>query len=322
MIPRVSLAILPTPIESMPHLSGHLRGPQLFIKRDDMTGLATGGNKTRKLEFLLAEAIAQKADLLITAGAIQSNHCRQVAAAAARYGLGCILVLTGKPPELPEGNFLLDHLLGAKIVFSSLEDRDRQLINVFEAQQSTGYKPYLIPYGGSNAIGGLAYADAFEEMLCQGMCPDWIVFASSSGGTQAGMVVGAKRSEFSGSVLGISVDAPEKALKDVVVPLVKQISERMGEKIGVSYDEVLVNDHYIGAGYGMMGEPEIEAIQLFARFEGIILDPVYTGRAAAGLIDLIRKGTFKNSDKVLFWHTGGLPALFAEKYQQRLTQQV
>lgn len=318
MIPRLFFAHLPTPIEKMPHLSAELKGPKLFIKRDDQTGLAFGGNKTRKLEFLLAEAQAQGAKTLISAGAIQSNHCRQVAAAAARFGLNCILVLFGQAPKVAEGNYLLDQLFGAEIVSTTREQRDTKLQSVFEEAQAAGRQPYLIPYGGSNATGALAYAFAFEEMLSQDLSPNWVVFASSSGGTQAGMVLGAKRTHFKGKILGISVDKPAEQLKSLVAQLAEETSIRLGDKINFSPAEILVNSDYTGAGYGIMNHPEKEAIHLFARKEGLLLDPVYTGRAAAGLIDLIHKGFFKPEEKVLFWHTGGTPALFTKQYSQLL----
>ena len=318
MIRRVHIANLPTPIEAMPRLSAYLNGPSLFIKRDDLTGLAGGGNKTRKLEFLLADALHQNAKTLISAGAIQSNHCRQVAAAAAKFGMGCILVLSGDPAEAIEGNYLLDKLLGADVVFTTREKRLSHLQTVFSQAQLDGLAPYLIPYGGSNELGALAYAFAFEEMMAQDIIPDWVVFASSSGGTQAGITLGAKSSNYSGSILGISVDVSKVELQNLVYPLVNDASRLMGKPIEVFPSDVLVNDNYIGQGYGIMGMPEIEAIQLFARLEGILLDPVYTGRAAAGMIDLIRNGFFKKEDTVLFWHTGGTPALFAQKYSQEL----
>ncbi len=320
MIPRIELAQLPTPIEAMPRLSHLLGGPELFIKRDDQTGLAMGGNKTRKLEFLVADAITQGADLLISAGAVQSNHCRQVAAAAAKIGMGCHLVLFGDPPQNAEGNYLLFQLLNAKLTHTERPQRDAMLQEVYEQALSNGGKPYLIPYGGSNALGGLAYAFALEEMLSQQCLPDWIVFASSSGATQAGLILGSKRSGFAGKILGISVDEPADVLQTAVKNIAQQSSQLLGDPITVTKDEILVNADFIGAGYAIMGKAEKEAIQLFARNEGLLLDPVYTGRAAAGMISLIRSGFFKADEKVLFWHTGGTPALFAHKYSQELVR--
>ncbi|MDD5467426.1 MAG: D-cysteine desulfhydrase family protein [Anaerolineales bacterium] len=313
-LPRLRFAHLPTPVETMPRLSEFLGGPQLWVKRDDLTGLAFGGNKTRKLEFLLAEAQAHGARTLITAGAVQSNHCRQTAAAAARYGLDCILVLTGEPPEQNSGNFLLDQLLGADIVWSPPADRDRKLEEVFNTAWQGGMRPYLIPYGGSNAVGASAYAFAMEELLSQGMRPDWVVFPSSSGGTQAGLVVGGKQYAFSGKILGISVDKPKEGLADTVLRLALSVGECLKAKLDIREQDVLVNDDFLGAGYGVMGPVEREALQLFARTEGLLLDPVYTGKAGAGLISLVRSGYFRKDDVVLFWHTGGTPALFAEAY--------
>lgn len=321
MKPRLRFAHLPTPIEAMPRLSAALGGPQLWVKRDDQTGLALGGNKTRKLEYLLASAQAEGAATLISAGAVQSNHCRQTVAAAAKFGFDCILVLFGDPPDIPDGNHLLHRLLGAEIVFTEREVVQEKLDEVFSQAQSAGRKPYLIPYGGSNPTGAMGYVNAMLELAEQELCPDWIVFPSSSGGTQAGMLVGAKLSGFTGKILGISVDEPAAMLKPRVAELATATAAHVGENWQYKAEEVLVNDDYIGEGYAVMGEPEIEAIQLFAQQEALLVDPVYTGRAAAGMIDLIRKGFFKKDETVLFWHTGGSPALFAEKYQGRLLHQ-
>jgi len=315
MIPRLRFAHLPTPVEELPRLARTLNLARLLVKRDDQTGLAFGGNKTRKLEFLLAEAQAQDADTLITAGAVQSNHCRQTAAAAAKFGLDCILVLTGEPPERSSANLLLDELLGARLVWAGgREHRERVLAETFEQVKAEGKRPYLVPYGGSNAVGALGYAFAIEEFLQQGIEADWIVFASSSGGTQAGLTLGARRFGFRGRLLGISVDEPRRSLQVRVANLVAETSEKVGERIEFSPDEILVNDDYCAAGYGVLTGAEREAVRLFARLEGLLLDPVYTGRAAAGLIDLARKGFFGRNETVLFWHTGGKPALFADKY--------
>jgi D-cysteine desulfhydrase len=315
MIPRLKFAHLPTPIEALPRLTEALGGPRLLVKRDDQTGLAFGGNKTRKLEFLVAEAQAQGADTLITAGALQSNHCRQTAAAAAKFGFDCILVLVGQPPAQASANLLLDQLFGAQIVWTEKFRRDTVLQETFEKVTPQGKKPYLVPYGGSSPTGALGYVFAMEEFVGQKVKADWIVFASSSGGTQAGQVVGARVFGYPGKMLGISVDVPQRDLQVRVAKLASATSERLGKRIDFTPDEVLVNADYCAAGYGVLAGAEREAIQLFAKIEGLLLDPVYTGRAAAGLIDLIRKGFFKKDETVLFWHTGGQPALFAEKYQ-------
>ncbi len=319
-LPRVKLAQLPTPVEMMAGLSAQLGVPQLWVKRDDETGLALGGNKTRKLELLCAAARDEGAKLLITAGAIQSNHCRQTAAAAAKLGMNCILVLVGEPPRQPSANLLLDGLLGAEIRWVTQEQREVTLEAVYNERKAAGAQPYLIPYGGSSPLGAAAYAYALEELLGQGLDPDWIVFASSSGGTQAGLVAGSRLLGYQGQILGISVDETAKILKPHVAKLAAETAELLGEKIAIGEDAVLVNDKYLGGGYAVMGKAEAEAIRLFARHEGLLVDPVYTGRAAAGLIDLARKGFFNQAKTVLFWHTGGTPALFTDRYGELLAK--
>ena len=318
-INRLHFAHLPTPIEEMPRLSEALGGPRLLIKRDDQTGLAFGGNKTRKLEFLVAEAREQGAKTLISGGAMQSNHCRQTAAAAARFGFECILVLTGDLPERSSANLLLDELFGAKIVaVPDRKDRDRILQETFDNAVAEGKRPYLVPYGGSSPTGALGYAFAMEELMNQNIRVDWIVFGTSSGGTHAGLVLGQRVFGFNGKVLGISIDESEEWLKSHVSKLASDASEKMGERIQFTPADVLANADYCGAGYGVLTDAEREAVKLFAKYEGLLLDPVYTGRAAAGMIDLIRRGVFKKDETVLFWHTGGQPALFADKYANKI----
>ncbi len=318
-IPRLHFAHLPTPIEDLPRLSALLGGPRLLVKRDDQTGLAFGGNKTRKLEFLVAEAQANGAKMLLSAGAIQSNHCRQTAAAAAKFGFDCTLVLTGKKPAAPTANTLLDELFGAQVVWvPDKRNRERVLQKTFETAKQSGRNPYLVPYGGSSPTGALAYAFALQEVLQQGLQADWVVFGTSSGGTHAGLVLGQRLFGYTGRVLGISIDESKTWLKSHVSALASAASEKLGERITFAPAEVLANADYCKAGYGVFGAGEREAIHLFARYEGLLLDPVYTGRAAAGLIDLIRKGTFKPDETVLFWNTGGQPGLFAENYQSHL----
>jgi D-cysteine desulfhydrase len=318
-ISRLNFAHLPTPIEELPRLSDLLAGPQILVKRDDQTGLAFGGNKTRKLEFLVAEAQEQGAHMLISAGAMQSNHCRQTAAAAARYGFECTLVLTGELPKEPSANLLLDNLFGAKIVtVPDRKDRDRILQETFDNAVAKGKKPYLVPYGGSSPTGALGYAFAMEELMKQNVHADWIVFGTSSGGTHAGLVLGQRVFGFKGKVLGISIDESEEWLKKNVSALASSASEKLGERIEFTQADVSANADYCGAGYGVLTDAEREAVNLFAKYEGLLLDPVYTGRAAAGMIDLIRKGFFKKDETVLFWHTGGQPALFADKYANKI----
>jgi D-cysteine desulfhydrase len=318
-ISRLHFAHLPTSIEELPRLSDALGGPRLLVKRDDQTGLAFGGNKTRKLEFLVAEALDQGARMLISGGAMQSNHCRQTAAAAARFGLECTLVLTGDMPEKPSANLLLDELFGAKIVaVPDRKDRDRILQETFDNAVKEGKQPYLVPYGGSSPIGALGYAFAMEEFMNQNVHADWIIFGTSSGGTHAGLVLGQHVFGYRGKVLGISIDESEEWLKSHVSRLASDASEKIGARLEITPAAVLANADYCNAGYGVLTEAEREAVQLFAKYEGLLLDPVYTGRAAAGMIDLIRKRFFKKDETVLFWHTGGQPALFADKYANQI----
>ena len=317
--PRLHFAHLPTRIEELPRLTEHLHGPRILVKRDDQTGLAFGGNKTRKLEFLVAEALEQGAGMLITGGALQSNHCRQTAAAAARFGLDCTLVLNGEMPAQPSGNLLLDQMLGAEIV--AIVDRalrDQTLQETFDKAVAEGKKPYLVTYGGSSPTGALGYAYAMKEFMEQNIHADWIVFGTSSGGTHAGLVLGQRVFGHKGKILGISIDEPEEWLKSRVSALASDASEKMGERIEFTRADILANEEYCRAGYGVLTDAEREAVRLFAKYEGLLLDPVYTGRAAAGMIDLIRKGFFKKDESVLFWHTGGQPALFAEKYANQI----
>ncbi len=317
-IPRLKFANLPTPVEEMPRLEAALKGPHLLIKRDDLTGLAFGGNKTRKLEFLVADALKQGAQTLITTGALQSNHCRQTAAAAAKFGFGCTLVLVGEPPETASGNLLLDHFLGAEIIWTDKDHRDKDLKKALRSSEIQEQKPYLVPYGGSSPVGICAYVYAVEEIIKQNVRADWVVFASSSGGTQAGLEIGSHHFGYPGRFLGISVDETQAVLQEHVASLANETSELLGIQEEIQPEEVLVNDTYASPGYGVLTKAEREAITLFASTEGVLLDPVYTGRAGAGLIDLVRRQLFKKTDTVLFWHTGGLPALFADKYQPEL----
>jgi D-cysteine desulfhydrase len=314
-IDRVPIAYLPTPLRQMKRLTEELDGPRLFVKRDDQTGLATGGNKARKLEFLIAEALAEGADTALTVGAAQSNHARQTAAAAAMHGLGSILILEGSDPGEWNGNLLLDNLLGARVRWAGDKPLHETMMEVAVEEETAGRHPYLIPVGGSNPMGALGYVAAMEEMIGQleeqDLDLDAVVFASSSGGTQVGLMVGAKALRFKGQVVGISVAKKKRGLREILRELASETAELL--RLDLSFDETdfVVYDDYVGGGYGVMGDPEREAIRLVAGTEGILLDPVYTGRAMAGLIDLIRKGVFGPDQTVLFWHTGGIPALFA-----------
>lgn len=309
-VPKINLAFLPTPLEALPTLSKVLGGPKLWIKRDDHTGLALGGNKVRKLEFLLADAREKEAELLVTRGAHQSNHCRQTAAAAAKSGFGCKLVLTGERPKDVTGNLLLDGLFGAETVWSGARDPEEVLAETFETADLQGLKPYLIPYGGSNKLGVYAYAKAMEELQLQDSSFDRIVFASSSGGTQAGLILGGYLSGFEGEILGISVDEKASDLQARIANLVNSTAQWLGVEYSIEPEMVRVEDGYLGEGYAKVSNLEREAIRDFAQHEGILLDPVYTGRAAGGLMSLIRRGEIQGDERVLFLHTGGTPAIF------------
>lgn len=318
-IPRLNFAHLPTRIEDLPRLTKHLDGPQILVKRDDQTGLAFGGNKTRKLEFLVAEALEHSSDTLITGGALQSNHCRQTAALAAKFGLGCTLVLCGDSNSGPSGNLLLDKMFGAEIItIADRNFRDQALQETYDKAVKGGKKPYLVPYGGSNATGVMGYLFAMKEFIEQNIHADWFVIPTSSGGTHAGLVLGQHNFGYKGKILGISIDESEDWVMMKVSKLASDASEKIGERIEFKPQTILANADYCKAGYGVLTGAEREVIQLFARLEGLILDPVYTGRAAAGMIDLIRKGFFKKDETVLFWHTGGQPALFAEQYKNKV----
>lgn len=311
---HVPLTHLPTPIEKLERLTETLHGPDLWIKRDDQTGLAGGGNKARKLEFLVAEAQAQGCDHLITVGAAQSNHCRQTAAAAARYGLGCSLVLKGEAQAIT-GNLLLDGLLGAHLYWAGAEETAETVQRIAQQLTSMGHKPYFIPMGGSNVVGTTAYVQAMQELVAQleaqRLNVDVIVHATGSGGTQAGLVLGAEVYGFRGQIFGVSVNRTADELRTKVAALATATATHLGLGTMSVAHRVDINDDYLGDGYGVLGETEREALQVVAQKEGILLDPVYTGRAMGGLIDLIRWGAFTRTQTILFWHTGGMPALFA-----------
>lgn len=319
-IPRLRFGHFPTPIEPMPRLGAHLGGASLWVKRDDATGLAFGGNKVRKLEYLLAEAQANGARTLITTGAVQSNQCRQTAAAAARFGFDCLLVLAGDRPTRSEGNLLLDLLCGAKIHWSGSRNRDEVLEEVFQEAWHAGRRPYKIVYGASSPVGALGYVTAMSELAPEAPSYDRIVVASSSAGTQAGMLVGARRHGFAGRITGISVDQPAEKLRRAVATLATETASLVGMDAAFAPDQVDVVDDYVGEGYAVLGAPEIEATRLYARLEGLLLDPVYTAKAAAGLIDMISHGAIAREERVLFWHTGGGPAIFA--YGDKLLESV
>lgn len=317
-LPRVTLAHLPTPLEDAPRLSEFLGGPRIWIKRDDLTGLALGGNKARKLEFLLGQARAQGCDVVITVGAVQSNHARMTAAAARRLGLDVVVVLNGEEPALAQGNLLLDRVLGAEVRIVQTED-DYVLMGVVDDLarhlRKDGRRPYVIPRGGSNALGAAAYMLAALELLTQanqqGIRIDAIVHASTSGGTQAGLYTGTKVTESGVQVVGISAGPPQEVVARRVLGIVEELVQLLELRWRPHPDDLIVYDDYVGERYGVPTPAGLEAIRLAARSEGIILDPVYTGKAMAGLRALVAREHFRSGQNVVFWHTGGVPALFA-----------
>ena len=326
---RVTLGHLPTPLEAMQNLTRELDGPNLFIKRDDCTGLATGGNKTRKLEFLVGEAVAQGADTLITQGATQSNHVRQTAAAARKVGMKCHALLERRVVNQGDnyaftGNVLLDDILDCTYsFFDERPDMNDLAIEHGEKLREQGAKPYVIPGGGSNPIGALGYANCAQELVyqadAQGLKIDKIVHATGSAGTQAGLVAGLHAINAPIPVIGISVRAPREKQIDNVHKLACATSDLIGVKEAPGRELFEAYDEYVGDGYGQPTEGMVEAIKMFARTDSILLDPVYSGKGGAGMIDLIRKGVLKKGENVVFLHTGGASALFA--YQAQFSAQ-
>lgn len=313
--PRIRLAHLPTPLEPMPRLSAALGGPEIWIKRDDCTGLSTGGNKTRKLEYLMAEAQAQGADMVLTQGATQSNHARQTAAAAARLGMDCHILLEDRtgynhPNYRHNGNVLLDYLHGATMEHRAPgPDMNAEMEAVAERFRAEGRNVYTIPGGGSNATGALGYVNCAFEMLAQfndlGLAVDHIVHATGSAGTQAGLVTGLKAMNADIPLLGIGVRAPKAKQEENVYNLALKTAGKLGCPDVVAREDVVANTDYVGEGYGIPARSTIEAIEMFARTDAILLDPVYSAKGAAGLIDLIRKGHFTKGQRIVFLHTGG-----------------
>jgi L-cysteate sulfo-lyase len=319
----VRFAHLPTPLEALPRLTAALSTPggggEFWIKRDDCTGLAGGGNKTRKLEYLLGDALANDADTLVTQGAVQSNHVRQTAAAAAKFGLACEIILEERTGSnaldyTQSGNVLLDELLGAKIRrVPGGTDMNAQLAEVAAEVAAKGGRPYVIPGGGSNIIGALGYVECALEMITQandmGLEIDRIVTATGSAGTHAGLVAGLAVMGADIPVLGIGVRAPKDAQEANVFKLAQDTAELLGHRDRVTRDMVVANCDYVGAGYGLVDEEVIDALKLAARTDAILFDPVYTGKALKGLIALAKAGEF-DGETVVFLHTGGSQGLF------------
>jgi L-cysteate sulfo-lyase len=319
--PRVSLAHLPTPLEHMPNLSKHLGGPEIWVKRDDCTGLASGGNKTRKLEFSMAAALAEGADTIITVGAVQSNHVRQTAAAACKLGLACEVLLEHRvvdpsEPYAKSGNVFLDKLFGANLrEYPGGSDFVAEMNAVAEEVRAAGGTPYIIPGGASNTVGALGYVNCAIELVQQaedqGLVIDHLVTATGSAGTQAGLAVGLKALNCGIPMLGIGVNIPRQAQEEKVYVLACETAEYIGKAGIVAREDIVANCNYVGGGYGVPTESMNEAVLLLARLEGLLFDPVYSGKGLAGMIDLIRKGEFDAASNIVFLHTGGSAALFA-----------
>ena len=324
--PRVRLAHLPTPLEFLPRLTQHLGGPRIFVKRDDCTGLGTGGNKTRKLEFLMADAQQQGATTVITQGAVQSNHARQTAAAACRLGMKCELVFEKRvtdptEPYKESGNVFLDHMFGAPIrEVEKGSDMNAAMEDVADELREQGETPYIIPGGGSNPIGALGYVGCALEIIEQcserDIVPDRIVHATGSAGTQAGLLVGVKASNSGVPIHGIGVNAPRDIQEEKVFALSEETADFVGAPGVVARDDVVANCDYVGDGYGVPTQAMNDAVILLARLEGLLFDPVYSGKGLAGMLDLIAKGEIGRDETVIFVHTGGAAALFA--YRDRL----
>ena len=320
LYPRIQLGHFPTPLEPMANLTALLGGPRLWIKRDDCTGLSSGGNKTRKLEYLMAEAIAARADVVITQGATQSNHARQTAAAAVKVGMKCHILLedrTGStdPDYTDNGNVLLNRLHGATVERrAGGTNMQQEMDQLAERLKADGMRPYVIPGGGSTPVGALGYASAAAELISQaatrGLRIDHLVHATGSAGTQAGLVAGLHGLNSDIQLLGIGTRAPKEKQETMVYDLACRTAEHLRMRAPIARESVVANCDYVGAGYGIPTPGMQEAVELLARTEGLLLDPVYSGKGMAGLIDLIRKGHFKSTDNVVFLHTGGSVALF------------
>lgn len=337
--PRKNLICLPTPFGKLENLSRELGGPEIYIKRDDLTGLAFGGNKSRKLEFIIPDALNKGADVIITWASVQSNWCMQTAAAARRYGLKPILILfrtSGLALEY-DGNLLLDYILGADIRIREAEKGKvvseeyaaEILEEVVNEVKEWGHRPYVVAVGGSKPgysmdkpLGAIGYVAAFAEVMKQaeaeGVDITHVVHATGSGATQAGLVVAAKALKDNIRVIGISVSDEKEAFAQTVLEISGETEKALGLEIAITREDIIVFDEYIKDGYGVLDREVAEAMRLLFTKEGIILDPVYTGKAMAALMDLIKKGYFKKDDKIIFFHTGGTPALFP--YRQKLVE--
>ena len=315
-VPKVDFCLLPTPLIPLKRLTAHLGGAEIFIKRDDLTGVAFGGNKNRKLEFLLADAREKGADVIVTEGALQSNHCLQTAACAAKLGFECELVLSGVDPKVITGNLFLDQILGVRIhQVKDSSERKPRMEEVKETLLSQNKTPYIIPTGGSTRIGALGYLNCISEIVHQskelGISFDYFIHATGSGGTQSGVLLGTELYYPDMKVLGINVGEPREELTQIIEAIIKEFIEDWKLKISIKRNTISIVDGYYGEGYGIPTTEMIDAVKLVAKLEGIFLDPVYGGKAMTGLIDLVKKAeTISKDKKVLFLHSGGLPSIF------------
>jgi D-cysteine desulfhydrase family pyridoxal phosphate-dependent enzyme len=321
---RLPLAHLPTPLEEAEALSAELGGPGILIKRDDQTGLATGGNKARKLEYIFPDALSKGADVVITWGGLQSNWCRQTAAAAASLGMRAVLLLSkaDDSPVVTDGNLLLDEILGAEVhILEPGTDVATLAEEIADRERASGHTPYVVPVGGSRTggsmeepLGAMGYITAFLETHRQAMEmgeePDYLVVATGSGGTQAGLAVAAAAVGAKTKIVGISVSGSAEAIKTNVAQISNHTARVLGLEVSFTPDDIIVFDDFVGEGYGKLTTGTVDAIRLVARTEGILLDPVYTGKAMSGLMGLIERGYFDRDDIVAFIHTGGTPGLF------------
>lgn len=316
-LPRIRLANLPTPLEEMPRLSKLLGGPKIWIKRDDLTGLAFGGNKVRKLEFEMADAVKEGADIIVAGGVIQSNHALATTVAARKLGMKIVLLLRGEDPQEYTGNLLLDHIFGAEIRFIQAEWHESVEItrNVVEELKGKGYNPYVAPF--SSPLGSVGYVNAVLELQEQAkrmnLKVNCLVHAAGSGGTQAGLIVGSKALETGIDVIGIATESDGDWLLNTTTQIADECARLLDLDLTVTRDDVKILYDYVGEGYGILDEKSKETIKLVARTEGILLDPVYTVKAIAGLIDMVKQGRFEKHENIVFLHTGGITAVFAYK---------
>ncbi len=315
-LPRYPLATLPTPLDELPRLSREL-GIRVLMKRDDLTGFALGGNKARKLEFLLADALKQGAQLLVTGGGSQSNHVRMTGAAARKAGLNTRALLFGKPPEQVNGNLLLDELLGIEYSYAGTDDKlatDRMLVELNEELRAQNRKPYLIPVGGSTVLGCISYIVAVGELLeqlrAQSIQADYILITTGSCGTHAGILAGLKYFGAQIPVNGVSVSRAKSECETRITNLVQQTAEFLNYKFPITSEDIIIHENYFGAGYAIITPAARAAIYRVARLEGIFLDQVYTGKTMAGMLDLVERGVIEKGATVIFWHTGGAPGIF------------